>query len=160
VYQFIFKSHVKKWKENRGIDLHILPTAWVDMRIEGVLVPGHVSHTFLCFSALPQQSTFDPLALFVSAVNLHHECPPTLLWALMTLIWITRFGYKDFMKRSKESKSPGAFKKISLGAYQALHKKVHPKQSLLSVCQEEMNTELSVCLCVCLFKCLFAGVCL
>jgi hypothetical protein len=77
VYWFIFKSHVNKHKEEWGSNLHNLPTTWVDMCVGGPLIPGHVSHTFLCSSASAQQSTFDTVASFVSAVNLHCKCPPT-----------------------------------------------------------------------------------
>jgi hypothetical protein len=82
VYRFVFKSHANKRKEEWGVNLPNLPTTWVDLIVEGILVPGHVSHSFLRPSNSPQQSTFDPIASFVSAVNLHQECPPTLLKAL------------------------------------------------------------------------------
>jgi hypothetical protein len=52
------------------------------MCVEGLLIPGNVPHTFLYSSASPQQSKFDPVPLFVSAVNLHCECSLTLLRAL------------------------------------------------------------------------------
>jgi hypothetical protein len=47
VYQFIFKSHVNKCKEDWGVDLPNFPHTWVVLCVEGVLVPGHVAHTFL-----------------------------------------------------------------------------------------------------------------
>jgi hypothetical protein len=47
VYQFIFKSHVNKHKEDWGIDLPNFPHTWVDLYVEGILVPGHVAHGFL-----------------------------------------------------------------------------------------------------------------
>ncbi len=50
VYWFVFKSHVNRCKEDWGINLPNLPTTWVDMCVEGLLIPGHVSHTFFfCF---------------------------------------------------------------------------------------------------------------
>ncbi len=55
MYWFVFKSHVNKHKEDWGINLPNLPTTWVDMCVKGVLIPGHVSHTFLRSSASPQQ---------------------------------------------------------------------------------------------------------
>ena len=82
VYRFIFKSHANKRKEEWGVDLPNLPTTWINLCVEGILVPGHVSHSFLQPSTSPHHSTFDPVASFVSAVNLHCECPPTLLRAL------------------------------------------------------------------------------
>jgi len=51
MYWFVFKSHVNKRKGDWGINLPNLPTTWVDMCVEGVLIPGHASHTslFFCF---------------------------------------------------------------------------------------------------------------
>jgi hypothetical protein len=68
--------------KKNGVNLPNLPTTWVDLCVKGILVPGHVSHSFLRPTDSPKQSTFDPVASFVSAVNLHRECPPTLLKAL------------------------------------------------------------------------------
>jgi hypothetical protein len=82
IFRFIFKSHINKRKEDWGGDLPNLPITWVDMCVEAVFIPGHVSHTFLRSPASPQQFLFDPIASFVSAVNLHKECTPTLLKAL------------------------------------------------------------------------------
>ncbi len=48
IYRFLFKSHANKCKEEWGVNLPNLPTTWVDLCIEGILVPGHVSHSFLC----------------------------------------------------------------------------------------------------------------
>jgi hypothetical protein len=79
VYCFVFKSHVNKRKEDWGVDLPNLLIAWVNMCVEGTLVPGHVSHTFLRSVDSSMPTTFDPVASFVSAVNLHKDCPPTLL---------------------------------------------------------------------------------
>jgi hypothetical protein len=82
-YRFVFKSHANKRKEEWGVYLPNLPTTWVDLCVEGILVPGHISHSFLRPTDSPKQSTFDPVASFVSAVNLHRECPSTLLKALV-----------------------------------------------------------------------------
>jgi hypothetical protein len=73
VYCFIFKSHVNKRKEKEdwSIPLPNLPTTWVDLCIKGVLLPSHISHTFRCSLTSPQHSTFDPVASFVSTLNLH-----------------------------------------------------------------------------------------
>ncbi len=71
------------------------------------LIPGHVSHTFLYSSASPQQLTFDPVALFVSAVNLHCGCPSTLLRALAgshpdCKVWLVQ---KYYEKKGRNQKS-------------------------------------------------------
>jgi hypothetical protein len=39
VYQFMFKLHVNKCKEDWGVDLPNLPFTWVNICVEGVLVP-------------------------------------------------------------------------------------------------------------------------
>jgi hypothetical protein len=81
IYRFMFKSHVNKRKEDWGVPLPNLPQTWVDLCVEGVLVLGHVAHSFLCQPSSSTPSTFDPVASFVSAVNLHRDCPPMLLRA-------------------------------------------------------------------------------
>jgi hypothetical protein len=61
-------------------------------------IPGHVSHTFLCSPISAIASTFDPAASFVSPINLHRDCPSTLLQALADAhldhdIWLA--SYKE-----------------------------------------------------------------
>ncbi len=46
VYWFSYKSHVNKQKEDWGVSLPNLPSTWVDMCVEGILVPGHGSDSF------------------------------------------------------------------------------------------------------------------
>jgi hypothetical protein len=53
---------------------------WHELCVEGVLLPGHLSSSFLC-SAL-SLTNFDPVANFVSAVILIHDCSRSLLTAL------------------------------------------------------------------------------
>ncbi len=81
-FRFMFKSHVNKQKEDWSIPLPNFSISWVNLCVDGVLLPGHVSHTFLCSLPSPQLSTFDLVASFVRALNLHPDCPPTLLKAL------------------------------------------------------------------------------
>jgi hypothetical protein len=59
MYRFSFKTHVKKKSKDRGVDLPKLPFNWVDLYTEGVLVPGHVAHSFLRSSStsIPLVST-------------------------------------------------------------------------------------------------------
>ncbi len=47
MYRFSFKTHVKRKSKGWGVDLPNLPFNWVDLCTEGVLVPGHVAHSFL-----------------------------------------------------------------------------------------------------------------
>jgi hypothetical protein len=97
------------------------------MCVEGLLIPGHVSHTFLCSSASPQQSTFDPVALFVSAVNLHCKCPPTLLRALADSHPDCKVWLQSYYEEKQGIKSLGTLKKITLGEYWGFCKKGAPK---------------------------------
>ena len=127
VFRFVFKSHVNKRKEDWGVDLPNLPITWVDLCIEGVLIPGHVLHTFLRSPASPQQSTFDPVASFVSAVNLHKECPPTLLKALADSHPDREVWMQSYFEEKQGIESMGTFRKITLGEYRALREKGAPR---------------------------------
>ena len=126
-FWFVLKSHVNEHKEDWGVDLPNLPITWVDMCVEGVLFPGHVSHTFLHSPVSPQKSTFDPIASFVSAVNLHRDCPPTLLKALADShpdrdVWL-----QSYFEEKWGIESMGTFRKITLGEYGALREKGAPR---------------------------------
>jgi hypothetical protein len=68
-------------------------------------------------------STFDPVANIVSAVNLHRDCPPSLLQALATShpdhdIWL-----QSYYKEKSGIESLVTFCRISLGEYPALREK-------------------------------------
>jgi len=127
VYQFIFKSHANKCKEEWGVNLPNFPTTWVDLCVEGILVPGHVSDSFLRLSPSPQQSTFDPVASFVSAVNLHWECPPTLLQALADSHPDREIWFESYREEKRGIESLNTYQKNTLGEYRALCKKGAPK---------------------------------
>jgi hypothetical protein len=60
-----------------------LPFTWVDLCTEGILLPEHAAHSFIRSLLDPSTPplTFDPVASIVSAVNLHRDCPPSLLQA-------------------------------------------------------------------------------
>ena len=125
IYRFMFKSHVNKRKEDWGVDLPDLLRNWVDLCVEGVLVPGHVSHSFIRVS--PESTTFDPVASFVSAVNLHRDCPPSLIKALADshpdrAVWL-----KSYQEEKEGIESLGTYKKITLGEYRQLRAEGAPK---------------------------------
>jgi hypothetical protein len=99
----------------------------VDLCIKGILLPGHVAHSFLCDQSSPTSSTFDPVTSFVSAVSLHQDCPPSLIKALAELhpdrdVWLQSY-YKE--KRGIESFD--TYCKITLGKYHTLWEKGAPK---------------------------------
>ncbi len=133
VYRFVFKSHINKRKEDWGINLPNLPFTWVNLCVEGVLVPGHVSHSFIFSPASPQPSTFDPVAFFVSAVNLHCNCPPTLLKALTNSHPDRKVWLQSYYKEKQGIESLGTFQKITLGKYCTLREKGAPR-AILKMC--------------------------
>jgi hypothetical protein len=127
MFRFVFKSHFNKRKEDWGVDLPNLLIKWVDMCVEGILIPGHVSHTFLRSPTSPQQSTFDPMASFVRAVNLHKDCPPTLLKALANTHPDREVWMQSYFEEKRGIESLNTFKKITLGEYRALREKGAPR---------------------------------
>jgi hypothetical protein len=116
----VYKSHVNKRKEDWSVPLPNLPTTWVDLCVEGVLLPGHISHTFLRSPVSLQQSTFDPVASVVSTLNLHKECPPTLLKALADSHPDRNVWLQSYAKEKGSLKSLNTYQKITLGEYCAL----------------------------------------
>jgi hypothetical protein len=126
-YCFSFKSHVNKHSEDWGVNLPNLAMNWVDLCIKGLLIPDHVSHTFLRSLLPPTPTTFDAAASFVSAVNLHLECPLSLLKGLADSHFDWEIRLNSFFEEKCGIESLGTFRKIMLGEYCALRKKVLPK---------------------------------
>ena len=134
MYRFSFKTHVKKKSEDWGVDLPNFEHNWVDLCTEGILVPGHAAHSFIRSPSDPVPSgsrlpwsTFDPVANIVSDINLHRDCPPSLLQALATThpdhdVWL-----QSYHEEKNGVKSLGTFKRLTLGEYRALRKKGAPK---------------------------------
>ncbi len=56
VYRFIFKSHANKRKEEWGVNLTNLPTNWVDLCVQGILVSPVMSLVFSFDQHLPLNS--------------------------------------------------------------------------------------------------------
>ncbi len=103
-----------------------LPTKWVDFCVKGILLLGHVAHSFIHSPGSPHPLMFNLVASFVSALNLHCECPPTLLKALADThpnheVWLQ--SYKD---EEGVLQSLNMYCKITLGEYCALCKKGVP----------------------------------
>ncbi len=46
-YCFSSKTHVKKKSKDWGVDLLNLPFNWVNLCTEGILLPGHIAHSFI-----------------------------------------------------------------------------------------------------------------
>ncbi len=126
IYHFVFKSNFNKCKEDRSVPLPILHITWVDMCTEGVLLPGHILHTFLWSPVSPEHSVFDLVASFASALHLHCECLTTLLKALANChpnhdVWLASYNEE---KRGLECLN--TYWKITLGEYWALREKGTP----------------------------------
>jgi hypothetical protein len=127
VYWYSYKSHMNKQKEDWGVPLPNLLSTWVDLCVEGDLIPGHISHSFLRSLPSPTLSTFDLVASFVSAVNLHQDCPPSLIKALEASYPDREVWLQSFYEEKQGIESLGTFRKIMLGEYWALRKKGAPK---------------------------------
>ncbi len=70
MYWFSFKTHVNKKNEDWGVDLPNLTHNWVDLCTEGILVPGHVAHTFIRNpSATAQSGSSLPPSTFVGTLK-------------------------------------------------------------------------------------------
>jgi hypothetical protein len=113
-YHFSFNLHDKR-SEDWGVDLPNLTMDWVNLCIKGLLIPGHVSHIFLCSLLSPTLTTFDPVASFVSAVNLQLQCPLSLLQGLANSHPNQKIWLNSFFEEKQEIGSLGTFCKIMLG---------------------------------------------
>jgi hypothetical protein len=128
-YLFSFKTHIKKKSEDWGVDIPNLPFTWVDLCTEGVLLPGHVAHSVIHSSSHdpPHLTTFDPVANIVSAVNLHRDCPSSLLQALASTHLDLEVWLQSYYEEKRGIEAMGFFWKITLGEYRALCEKGAPK---------------------------------
>jgi hypothetical protein len=106
------------------------------MYAEGILLPGNILHTFLQSLVSPEHSTFDPVALFVSALKHHCDCPPTLLKALADSqpnhnVWLASHD------EEKHGLNLNTYPKHTLGEYWALREKrarhTIPKMCVLTI---------------------------
>jgi hypothetical protein len=104
-----------------------LLSTWVDLCVEGILIPGHVAHSFLHSSSTPSATTFYPVASFVSAVNLHRDCPPSLLKALAKTHPDREVWLECFYKEKRGVKELDTYKKISLAEYRNLRENGAPR---------------------------------
>ena len=122
IYHFLFVSH-KQVQGGLGHPIANLPTTWVDLCVESVLVPSHVSHSFLHLPTSSAPTTLNPVPLFVSAINLHCNCPPSLLKALADSHPDREVWLESFLEEKHGIRDLDTFKKISLSKYQALREK-------------------------------------
>ena len=97
------------------VDLSNLVMNWVNLCVEGVLIPGHISHMLLRLPSSSAPTTFDPVASFVSAVKIHLECLPSLLKTLSDSHPIHEVRFNSFLEEQRGIQSlntitdPGMF---------------------------------------------------
>jgi hypothetical protein len=94
-----------------------------------VLLPGHVAHSFIHSSSHnpPHLTTFDPAVNIGSTVNLHQDCPPSLLQALASTHPNHEVWLQSYYKEKRGIEDMGTFWKITLGEYRTLRAKGAPK---------------------------------
>jgi hypothetical protein len=123
------QEETKDW----GINFPNLLFHWVDLCAEGILVPDHNTHSFIYLTeSLSSTSstplpTFDPVASIVRIVNLHHDCPSTLLQALANFHPDHEVWLQSYYEEKGRIEGLVIFCCISLGEYWALCKEVAPK---------------------------------
>jgi hypothetical protein len=99
------------------------PTKWVDLCVKDVLLPGHVAHLFICTPVFSHLLMFDLVASFVSALNLHHKCPPTLRKALADTHPDSEVWLQSYKEEKGALQSLNTYRKITLREYCALCKR-------------------------------------
>jgi len=131
IHWFNFKSHPNKRQEEWGVDLPDLHHTWSSLCAEGILLPGHQASTFI--QTPSSSTTFDPVANIVSAVNLHRDCPPSLLTALANTHPDREVWLQSYYKEKSSIKDMGTYQRLSLGEYRALREKGAPR-AIPSMC--------------------------
>jgi hypothetical protein len=124
IYRFVFKRHFNSKQEEWGVPLPDLSTTWTQLCVEGILQPGHQASSFLR-SAVAK--TFDPVANIVSAVNLHRDCPSSLMQALADSNPDREVWLQSYYEEKDSIESLGTYQKLSLGEYRALREKGAPR---------------------------------
>jgi hypothetical protein len=127
IYLFLFESHVNKRKEEWDLPFPNLPLTWVDLCVEGILIPGHVPHSLLWSLLSSMPTNFNPVTSFVSAVNLHWDCPPSLLKALADTHPDREVWLESFFEEKRSIQNLDTNKKITLCGYCMLREKGAPR---------------------------------
>jgi hypothetical protein len=127
IYPFSYKSHVNQHREDWGVPLLNLASNWVDLCVEGILLPGHILHLFLQSQSSSTPTTFDLVASFASAINLHRDCSPSLLKALADSHLNREIWLNSFFKEKRGIQALDTYQQITLGEYPALREKGAPR---------------------------------
>ena len=137
VFRFSYKSHINKKLEDWGVPLPNLTSTWQDLCVEGTLIPGHQSSSFL--RPPPPR---DGSASHVSAVNLKRECPRSLLSGLHPSHPDRETWLASFREEKSGIESQDTYVKIGLPEYRALRAKGVPRaiptMCVLSIKKDEM----------------------
>jgi len=132
-FRFSFKSHINKKSEDWGVPLPNLPSPWQDLCVEGILIPGHQSSSFMHPKAA---------ASHVSAANLQRDCPRSLLTALHPSHPDRDTWLASFREEKSGIDSEDTYVKLSLAEYRALWEKGAPRaiptMCVLSIKKDEM----------------------
>ena len=126
VYRFSYKRHSNCKNEEWGVNLFDLHANWSDLMLNNQLVPGHKMSSFLR-NPLSTSGNFDPVANIVSAVNLHNNCPSSLLQALADAHPDREVWLQSYYEEKDSIESLGTYQKLTLGEYRALREKGAPR---------------------------------
>ena len=96
------------------------PHTWTQLCVDGTLSPGHSVSSFI-------RSASDPVANIVSAVDLHNDCPSSLLQALADDHPDREVWLNSFYEEKDSIESMNTYRKISLCEYRALREKRTPR---------------------------------
>ncbi len=117
VYCFSYKSHINKKHPDWSVTLLNLTSNWHKLCLEGVLIPGHNTHPFVCEST----------ANFVSTANLIWECPRSLLTALADKHPDSDIWMRSFWEEKDSIISMDTYNTITPVQYRALCEKGAPR---------------------------------
>ncbi len=107
-------------------------------------MPGHISHMFLRSAESLHQLTFNPVASFVRALNLHKECPPTLLKALANSHPNREVWLQSYQEEKSGLESLNTCQKITLGISIVHSVKKVPLEPFLQ-CVSSQSSGMKIC---------------
>ena len=99
--------------EEWGVTLPDLPHTWSELCVDGILSPGHNASSFI-------RGLSDPVANIVSAVDLHNDCPSSLLQALADDHPDREVWLNSFYEKKDSLESMNTYRKITMSEYSAL----------------------------------------
>ncbi len=138
-YCFIYKSHINKKHPDWSVPLPNLTTNWQDLCMDGILIPGHSSGSFL---RDPSSASRDPSsASMVSAASLLRACPRSLLSALAPTHPDRDTWLASFREEKDGIKSQDTYDVLTLEQYRAYRAKGAPR-AIPTMCCRRASTGL------------------